>query len=59
MNPVKIDTECDLADILTESLVWDSYYFRAGTFYGRWSPLDDVDMKQVKLWMKGDILDWN
>ncbi len=58
-NPVKIDTNYNLANFLTKGLGWESHNFHTRTFCGKWSPLDDLDMKQIKLWRICNKLDQN
>ncbi len=48
-NPANIDKECNLANFLTKRLDWEPNHFYTETYFGRWSTLDDVKMKQVKL----------
>ncbi len=49
INPVKILTDHNISDFLTELLEWSPHHYHAGAFFSRWKVGSGVDMTAVQL----------
>ena len=48
VNPVKVGTERNLSDVLTNGTAWKTHHFLTGIFFGWWKVGDRVKMTAVK-----------